>query len=404
MIKSLTLSVLITFACFLPPSKAVEVKDLYLVKLPVAEQGKTSLWKASLKGLKEVLVRKSGSSAILKSQEVGQAYRKVTSYLQRFEYARQEGDSEFPYIISLYFEPRLVDNLIQQSKMPLWGANRPLSIVWLAIEEDFERQIVLESEQQDSLFTVIQQNAIRRGLPIILPLMDLEDELVVSISDIWGRFPSSISQASERYAADVVLFGRINLQGETWQGKFGFINQTSEGAFEVSADSKEMVVAKMMDSLADQLCSKYCVIEEVGQKNELLIDVTDINNFQEYKAAEFYLENLSSVSKVEVLSIEQFNVLFKLTLFGQINSTIEGIGLSQKMLSIDPPVRIDNLVDTKQLDSIDGQSLNQTASETEDEQNPDASSIPVTETIEENTKLNQLEIDAIQTLYYRWIG
>lgn len=249
MIKNLALILLLFFGCFLTTVDAVEVKDLYLVKLPVAEQGKTALRKVSLEGFKEVLVRKSGSSAILQSEEVRRAYRKVTSYLQRFEYARQEDPEELSYIISLYFEPRLIDGLIQESKMPLWGSNRPLTIVWLAVEEGFERKIVVENSLDNSSFELLQANGLRRGLPIILPLMDLEDELVVSISDIWGRFPTAIETASERYAADVALYGRINQLGDLWVGKFSYLNQGNENAFDLESESKEALLGELMLSL-----------------------------------------------------------------------------------------------------------------------------------------------------------
>ncbi|MBV1909116.1 MAG: DUF2066 domain-containing protein [Kangiellaceae bacterium] len=443
MIKSLAVSILLIFACLSTFLNAVEVKDLYLVKLPIAEQSKTARWKASLSGLKEVLVRKSGSQEILRSEEVRQAYRKVTSYLQRFEYSSQTEGSEKDYEISLYFEPRLIDGLIQDSRMPLWGANRPLNIIWLAVEEDFSRRIIVDSstgqsqsvpDQEKSIDILIQENSLRRGLPVILPLMDLEDELVVSMSDIWGRFPSSIRQASERYAADVVVYGRMSKFGELWQGKFGVINQLDEGAFEVQGESKEKLIAQMMDRLAERLCSKYCVVEEIGIKNEVLIDITDINNFSEYKAALDYLSKLSSVSKVEVVSIEKLNVLFKLTLLGQINSTVEGINLSQKMITHRPQnkneeslpeqdpkgeeleVSADGVIEinsslnlaTDETAEISGQNeqafpTDQNSSlDTSIESNSTSESTPVGEQ-NESDKL-QLENNVLQTLFYRWLG
>ena len=420
MIKNLALILLLFFGCFLTTVDAVEVKDLYLVKLPVAEQGKTALRKVSLEGFKEVLVRKSGSSAILQSEEVRRAYRKVTSYLQRFEYARQEDPEELSYIISLYFEPRLIDGLIQESKMPLWGSNRPLTIVWLAVEEGFERKIVVENSLDNSSFELLQANGLRRGLPIILPLMDLEDELVVSISDIWGRFPTAIETASERYAADVALYGRINQLGDLWVGKFSYLNQGNENAFDLESESKEALLGELMDRLADELCNKYCVVEEVGLKNELLVDVSDINNFQEFKQAEDYLSSLSSVSKVELVSIEKFNVLFKLTLLGQVDSTIEGIALSQKMIAIEAPTLAnietspdgllsDELINDQQTSNLDGKDLTgatEEASLNDEEalQQILGGEILPTDPNQMTQQPNELPPLEIQKLYYRWLG
>ena len=421
MIRFLSILALLSCLSFCFQANAVEVRDLYLVKLPVAQQGRTVLWNASLKGFKEVLVRKSGSSEILSSPEVQRAYRKVTSYLQRFEYASQEDNSEFPYEIALYFEPRLIDNLIQEAKMPLWGSNRPLTIIWLAVEENFERKIVLESEEEQSLYPILKENAVRRGLPIIMPLMDLEDELAVSISDIWGRFPSTIKQASLRYPSDVVMYGRINQVGETWQGKFGYINQDQEVAFDALGESQQEVIANMMDTLADRLCDKYCVVQEIGQKNELLINVTDISNFKQFKAAENYLADLSSVNKVEVIKVTKYDVLFKLTLLGQINSTVEGIALSQKMIAVEPPEEMQQEPSNPNEEGLleqQGQAVSDEFNTNSDSQTLDnvQSDLDVEGELGEESEgeTNQLTTEEIEnlkqprpnikTLYYRWIG
>lgn len=423
MIRNLSILILLFSVSLCFKATAVEVRDLYLVKLPVSQQGRTVLWNASLKGFKEVLVRKSGSSEILRSPEVQRAYRKVTSYLQRFEYASQEDKAEFPYEIALYFEPRLIDSLIQEAKMPLWGSNRPLTIIWLAVEENFERKVILESQEEESLYPELKENAVRRGLPVIMPLMDLEDELAVSISDIWGRFSSPIKQASLRYPSDVVMYGRINQIGDTWQGKFGYVNQDQELAFDALGDSKEKVVANMMDTLADRLCDKYCVVQEIGQKNELLINVTDLSNFKQFKAAENYLADLSSVNKVEVIKLSKYDVLFKLTLLGQINSTVEGIALSQKMIAVEPPEQsqdeqaISNEENSNQQQELSLSNNSNVGTGSQDSENAQTE-LDVEGGLEEesgngNTQLTLEQLDnqqqqvpqlLIKTLYYRWIG
>lgn len=431
--------ILLGLTLFAGVSHAVEVKNLYLVKWPVAEQSKTARWKAALGGFKEVLVRKSGSTAILQSSDVQQAYRKVTSYLQRFEYIRQSTkNSKTPYIISLYFEPRLIDKLIQDAKMPLWGANRPVTIMWIAVEENYKRQVLKENLVKDNqqnanyssqqlitqdLVDSIQENATRRGIPVILPLMDLDDELIVSISDIWGLFPTTITEASQRYSADSIIFGRIRKQGERWIGNFGYLNQKDEFNFETKSETSQQVIAGMIDKLSELLCNKYCVIEETGQKNEILMNLSDVNNFSEFKASENYLKNLSSIEKTEVIKIDQFQVLYKLTLFGQIGSLIEGIGLSRKIV-VDEAIEkkvLEQQVSEKLAQETNKSSLPNVHESTSELLNEDLpgteSNTPVfdvegnqilkSDSIETNDKMiedEETDSSRIETIYYRWIG
>jgi len=396
MYKAFFIISILFFVSVAQDTDAVEVKDLYLVKLEVKGQGNTERWRATLSGFKEVLIRKSGSNRILRSGAVQKAYPKVTNYLQRVEYSSHKNDSnESVYLISLYYEPRLINNIIQQSQMPLWGSNRPVTLLWLAIEENFERRIIHESYQVNPIEMQIQKDSIRRGVPIILPLMDLEDELKISMSDIWGRFPSPISEASLRYSADSVLFGRIQLQGEQWNGKFGYLNQGSESSFELVEATPELIISKMMDNIAELLCEKYCVVEEVGLKNEILMDVSDINSFTEFKQLESYLKGLSSISKVELVSVVEHRTLFKLTLLGQLESVLEGISLSQKILPIESiPLKSDS--ESLQLDDFDSKVLQGTSQQKterldESQKNDEA--------VDESGNTNLLQI-----LYYRWVG
>ncbi len=394
---------LVIFLLYSSTSLSVEVKDLYLVKWPVGEQSKSTRGKAALAGFKEVLVRKSGSLAILQSQEVKLAYRKVTSYLQKFNYVRQQDKaSEYPYTISLHFEPRLIDSLIQQARMPIWGANRPVTILWIAVEENFQRHILKDAaleqmtptddQQQPNLVQSIKDNAVRRGLPVISPLMDLEDELVVSISDIWGRFPSTVLQASQRYSADSVLLGRIKKDGPNWLGEFTYLNQQEQSSFQVSAEQKEQVLAKMTDNLAELLCNKYCVVEDLGQKNELLMKVSGIGNFNKFKSVEKYLSSLSAIKNVDAIEIDKHTVMFQLVLFGQVESLIEGIALSQQLK-----------VDDAMLSNIRRAVENASALDSQETEVEDSSLIESNSLNSDNGIQEEIK-DTLQTLYYRWLG
>jgi len=404
----LLVACLVVMLGIVPSGKAVEVADLYLVKWPVSDQNNTARWRAALAGFKEVLVRKSGSQQILRDDGVQQAYRKVTSYLQRFEYIHQDdSNEEFPYIISLYFEPRLIDALIREAKLPLWGSNRPLTILWLAVESEDGRQIVGANSDSPAL-QVVENNATRRGLPLITPLMDLEDELIVTTSDVWGRFSSTISQASQRYFSDSQLIGKIQAMGESWRGQFTYINQGKELAFELSSSSQEILLADMTDKLAELLCSKYCVVEQVGETNEVMLRLSGVNNFVEYKAAEVYLESLSAIRKLYLVGIDEHTLKIRVSLLGDLESLIKGISLGNQMTVVELEDRLPKqLVSDKEENDqalIDGANI----LDAESVQNESvAGSLNTTRAKTNHILSNEKEYKnkiPLEVLYYRWNG
>jgi len=386
-------------------AKALEISNIYQVVIPVKEQSDSARWKASLEGLKLVLVRRSGSRKILSSKETSNAYKKVTSYLQKFEYSRlTEITDGYKYTISLYFEPRLVDDLIKQANQPLWDNNRPVSILWLAHEEidqnsSLFRRIVTENENENIINDLITKNSDRRGVPVILPLMDLEDSLLVSQSDVWGRFPEAIVEASNRYSIDSIIIGKIYQRNELWFGQFTYFNQTKNISFDFQSDSVEVIYQRMFDDLAEILCEQYCVTQTVSAGHELFLEIENVTNFETFQKIKTYLYDLSAVRKVSVVNIHQDKILFRLSLLSHKNAVIESLRLNRRLKFIDKQKeeQTGSVITQDHTLPVRGESID----ETEKRQNSvfQESKIKKIESSKDlNTVLN------VKTIYYRWVN
>jgi len=344
-------------------AKAIEISNIYQVEILVKEQSDNARWKASLEGLKLVLVRRSGSQKILISKETSNAYKKVTSYLQKFEYSRvTEVTDDYKYTISLYFEPRLIDDLIKQANQPLWDNNRPVSILWLAHEEigqdsSLIRRIITENEGEIIINDLITKNSNRRGVPVILPLMDLEDSLLVSQSDVWGRFPEAIIEASNRYSVDSIVIGKIYQRNELWFGQFTYFNQTKNISFEFQSDNVEVIYKQMFDDLAEILCEQYCVTQTVNAGHELLLEVANITNFETFQKIKNYLFDLSAVRQVDVVNIHQDKVLLRLSLLSNEKAVIESLRLNRRLKFIEKPTKnpVDSMTTQDHTLPLDGE-------------------------------------------------
>src|SRR5690606_12687559 len=118
-----------------------------------------------------------------------------------------------------------------------WGADRPLTLVWIAVDwGQGEREIVASDDLDRAaaearsidrnrlLRERIQDVALERGLPIAFPLLDAEELELVSFSDIWGGFNDRLLEASRRYGADSILVGRVRAdtaERNRWSYFFG---------------------------------------------------------------------------------------------------------------------------------------------------------------------------------------
>ncbi len=394
---------------------AVEVENLYQVKVGIEDQSSQKRKGAFIQGFKEIVVRRSGSENVLSSPEVQKAYSKVSAYVQRFEYEPiNEPESEFPLNLDLHFEPRLIDQLIQEAGMPIWGSNRPLTMLWLAVEENFNREVIKESEEYQTLLASINDQAKRRGIPIIFPLMDLEDQLTVTKSDVWGMFTTPIKEASLRYASDSIIAGRISQLGESWNARLVYINQGEESRIEFNESSVEGLYSTLINQLAEVLCEKYCVVEQL-QTDQLVMQVSNVKSFAEVKALQNYLDSLSSIRKIEVNRVANTHIRFNVSLLGELNSLEEDIRLGQKMIEEEPPqinpfaivkdsseaiANEQNGAESLQVETVEinlednAGVLNTTSSETNSSTNSDEFS--------DNGNLSEPSKPSV--IYYRWQG
>ena len=383
--------IMITFMFAAFSINAKKIENLYQIDIAIDQQSNQARRIASLEGLKKVLVRRSGSSEILNTPEASNGYKKVTSYLQKFEYSNNPSD-ESQYLITLYFEPRLIDDLIKRANKPLWDFNRPVTIFWIAQEsqgEDYsiDRRIITENDKEQDLTNLIKENSARRGVPVILPLMDLEDELLVNKSDVWGRFPSSILLATERYSADAVIIGKTYFRGSEWFGQFSYLNENNKQDFDIQADKIEDLYATLVDNLAEILCNKYCITNTQSEGLELLIAIENITNFKTYKKVESYLTELSVVHSLQVERTHQDVITFKVGLLSDVNAVRESLSLNHQLKAIEDELELSTITipEEKQLNDDDFSLPQHTSSLVEDTE----------KLIETDNKL--------QSIYYRWI-
>ena len=189
------------FVCA-PPGFAVPVPWLYDVDIAV--EGRTAAARMAVSGaaLAEVLSRVSGLAHVPRNATVRTALGRPETYYDRFVFLN---DRE----LRIHFVPAAILNLADEAKLPVWSANRPPVLAWLVVESGGARQIVNGDHE---LAATLAERARQRGIILKLPLMDLEDRLLVRPSVIQGRIFGTLSEASRRYQADVILVGRLREQ------------------------------------------------------------------------------------------------------------------------------------------------------------------------------------------------
>ena len=244
--------VVLMLLCCSEDSDAVEVPGLYQAETIVTGRGETERWRGFKVGLEAVLVKRSGNVECIRSAGVRRLVARAADFVARYEYADrmqgipihdEQGTRERPYFLRMTFKPSMVDDALGALSIPLWSHDRPRVLVWLGIQ-DAVRFYVLGTEtvfgygQREVLTSVAKE----RGVPILLPTMDAEEQTVMTYARVREADLPRLRLVSQRYGAQALLIGTLVIDENDywtltwaidWQGRI-HRSQLTDVTFDVA--------------------------------------------------------------------------------------------------------------------------------------------------------------------------
>ncbi len=276
-------------------ASAVDVPTLFTAEVPLDPEADNPRADAYKLALVEVLLRVSGSDLGDDLDAIDALFPNPAAYVVQF----RPGEDETLWVS---FDGEAIERVLRGAGQVVWGSDRPLTLVWLAVDWGQGSREIIGSddpERTDAESRSIDRNKLlrerileiaeRRGLPLVFPLLDTIDLQSVTFSDIWGGFDERILAASERYDANSVLIGRIrpaSSRRENWSYFFGGEQRSWNGP-------PEAVVPRIADLLAAEFAvggnapietvsltvAGIVSVEAYGGLQNLLADVSLIESF-----------------------------------------------------------------------------------------------------------------------------
>ena len=341
--SSLTLLVLLLVVA--QKLDAVTLENLYQAEVLSESQSDAQRRIDASEGLSQVLTRVSGRSDILQNPVIVAALKTPEQYYSEFSYARVEAGNdeaaalpqpgldplpaETPrQVMRIRFAPSLIAKILREADLPVWGSNRPSVLSWMAIDDESGRQVL--GEANPSLFAkTLNQAARARGVPLLLPLWDLEDSRGVSSSEIWGRFLGRIEAASKRYSPDKILVFRAESEfSNQWRGDWSLGEGGQWRSGTVYGESQAQLATALVGVLASVLSEQYAV---TSTRSEVRLTVEGITEIQDYAEVSRYLEGLTQVMSVQPVRVLTDMIEFKLRSEGEVQQIIDVIALDRKL-------------------------------------------------------------------------
>jgi len=295
--------VLISF--LVSPSFAADVANLYQSQIPVSSQSEEEREKVAPDVLRQVILKVVGDRSALDTTDLAPVLAQTQQLLQQYQYHRMNiisDDLTQPDRLAalLSFDKEKLNDSLTQMGLPIWGDNRPEVLIWLALEENNTRTILSTDDNDSMTIRALTEAATMRGLPILLPVMDLQDQTQVTFSDLSAGFSESVEAASQRYGSPVILMvkaihddtgllranwhARINGESEQWQSR-GDLNTA---------------ITAGINELTDRLARRFSQLEAKQYEHILSLEIMGVANYSDYARLEKYLRNLQNVSRFQI--------------------------------------------------------------------------------------------------------
>ncbi len=291
---------------------------LFESEVVVANQSAGVRAHAMKTALQRVLVRVTGQNSVLSNEPAKELLDDPAQLVQQYRYFTVPKSE--PPVLKLWvqFDGDAIRQALQEQGVTYWGTERPDTLVWLAVEDRGNRYVVAADDGTD-VYRQVERAARQRGVPVLFPLMDLQDQAKVRFSDIWGGFFENVLEASKRYNPQAVLIGRLNRSPSGgWSSRWQLEVAGAPSSWSDSRQQLDALAQQGIDETADILASRFAVSQAGGNLNTVNISVSNVDSLTDYARLGEYLAGLTAVVGVQVEQVTGSSIQYALQLNGSL--------------------------------------------------------------------------------------
>jgi hypothetical protein len=283
-----------------------------------------------------VLIKVSGRQNIAQLPDYARLLANAENAVQLFRYETdepQEGQADKWFWVR--FNENSINKLLQENRIPVWSEVRPSTLVWFSREIDGKR--VLQSQYDaPEIYAVLEKQAEFRGIELMFPFMDLQDQSNITAADIWGNFNEPVLAASRRYQSQSTLtLGLSKERSGLWLAQWQFMILGETYHWKTRAEQQEKSLSAGINSLADQLARQFALLIDDSNKNSIMIRINNVASYNQYQRLNDYFATLASVKSISLLQLEQDRVIYNVFYQGDQSFLLREINLGEVLQQVE---------------------------------------------------------------------
>ena len=299
--RSLAVLLLVSVALLSPVrGTSATAVDLYQASVPAPDRSEAALSAAFQSALKLVLVRVTGRRGAAQDPSFSPLFNNARRYMQ--QYRAGTGNQ-----IWVAFDGPALERWLAQNGQPLWGKERPATLVWVGVPNNKGSGDFLTRDDGSELRRAMEQEAASRGVPLIRPTpSDVQRSGLTYAALVQGP-ATAFAETGKRLGADGVLVGRAADTRGTSTVRWVFLFQGRSSEFSGSLEG--------VNRAADVYAGIYAAS---GESSAVNIEVSGVADLQTYASVQGYLESLTQISRVSVVGFDNDTLRLRLVTRGGI--------------------------------------------------------------------------------------
>ena len=277
---ALCVSIAAVFLTSLAPA-AAEVAALYTAEVAADRETPADAYRQALL---VVLRRIAGGELVRDSDRVAALFPDPAAYVLRF----RPGPDDRLFVS---FDGEALEAVLKAAEQTVWGADRPATLVWLAVDwGDGDRGIL---GADDPLPGFADEPAADRYRLVLLPLLDAQELARVTFADLRGGFDEIVLESSRRYDVDSILIGVIDASGREAGGWRHYLGGERTAMF---GDPEQIV-----PQVADRLSRAFAVRGDTPLRT-LVLTVSGVRTVEAFAELQ---QQLGGIEVIERFAIEE---------------------------------------------------------------------------------------------------
>ena len=337
--------ILCLFTCFGLVCHAEDTLELYQATVSVPDRTLMSKEAGIDQAFAKVIIKLTGNSGVMQWPQLYPFLTDPSALMDAVGYSdlSQQNETEASAIgLDVSFDQKLVDRLIRQAQLPILPSNRPRLLVWVITDDiNYGRRFINEPVSQQGLLddyapqlmSALDDAMQDRGIPYLLPIYDLEDQISLPVNQAWSLNTDLIASAAQRYQADGWFVIRLYTasSGEI-RGAWAYENLGKRQLNDFRGSEIRLAIKSAVDDILDGILEAFTYLPQLDT-NQLLVQVKGISSLDNYQSVLEFFKNLQMVDSVQLFSVEGEQLVLTMDVQGRVDRLHSDLLRSGKLRS-----------------------------------------------------------------------